>query len=53
MMGDYYVAIPHGDYVVHYGRLGQKWGIRRYQNADGSYTDAGRRRYTRAEKKTI
>ena len=35
--------IPHG-YLVHHGIIGQKWGIRRYQNADGSYTSAGKER---------
>ena len=27
------------------GFIGQKWGVRRYQNEDGSYTAAGRKRY--------
>jgi hypothetical protein len=36
--------IPHG-YLIHHGIIGQKWGIRRYQNADGSLTDAGKKRY--------
>ena len=31
-------------YLVHHGILGQKWGVRRYQNEDGSYTEAGKRR---------
>lgn len=31
--------------LVHHGIKGQKWGIRRFQNADGSLTVAGRRRY--------
>lgn len=29
----------------HHGILGQKWGVRRFQNADGSYTSAGKKRY--------
>ena len=32
------------DYLVHHGILGQKWGIRRYQNADGSLTAIGKKR---------
>jgi hypothetical protein len=31
--------------LYHHGILGQKWGVRRYQNEDGSYTPAGRKRY--------
>ena len=31
--------------LYHYGILGMKWGVRRYQNKDGSLTPAGRRHY--------
>lgn len=30
--------------LVHYGVKGMKWGVRRFQNKDGSLTDAGKRR---------
>jgi len=42
-----YVAITTDDYLEHHGILGQKWGIRRYQNKDGSLTAAGRQKYTK------
>lgn len=31
--------------LKHYGTKGQKWGVRRYQNKDGSLTPAGREHY--------
>lgn len=37
----------YSDYLIHYGIKGMHWGIRRYQNPDGSLTDAGAKRYTR------
>ena len=36
--------IPRSDYLEHHGILGQKWGVRRYQNKDGSLTAAGKKR---------
>ena len=33
--------------LAHYGIVGQKWGVRRYQNEDGTLTNAGKKRYDR------
>lgn len=32
-------------YLIHHGIKGQKWGIRRYQNPDGTLTSEGKKRY--------
>lgn len=34
-------------YLAHEGILGMKWGVRRYQNSDGTLTEAGKLRYSR------
>lgn len=41
----WYIAQDSGTaYIAHHGILGQKWGIRRYQNKDGSLTPEGKAR---------
>lgn len=32
------------EYLMHYGIKGMKWGVRRYQNKDGSLTPAGKKK---------
>lgn len=39
------MSSDNSDYLAHHGILGMKWGVRRYQNSDGSLTEAGKNRY--------
>lgn len=42
---NYYGVSSLGDSLEHHGIKGQKWGIRRFQNPDGSLTALGKQRY--------
>lgn len=41
------LKLAHYNELYHWGVKGMKWGVRRYQNKDGSLTKAGERRYSR------
>ena len=43
-------AYKNPDELSHHGIIGMKWGVRRYQNKDGSLTSAGKKRQTLGDK---
>ena len=40
----------YSNYLEHHGILGQKWGVRRFQNKDGTLTPEGKKRYYNADR---
>lgn len=41
------------EYLAHHGIQGQKWGVRRFQNADGSLTPRGKKRAAKQYDKAL
>lgn len=55
-MDSKYIITQSGSFITsdelyHWGTKGMKWGIRRYQNKDGSLTPAGKKRYAKEMEK--
>ena len=44
--------VEYGGYLIHHGIKGQRWGVRRFQNEDGTYTAAGKKRREQLRAKT-
>ena len=42
-----YKYVQYGDVLCHHGIKGQKWGVRRYQNEDGTLTALGKKRLSK------
>ena len=48
-MADYIITRASSDELKHYGIKGQKWGIRRFENPDGTLTEEGKKRYYKTQ----
>lgn len=53
MNNTFYPANDYRNYLEHHGVLGMKWGVRRYQNPDGSLTAAGKKHAAKVARKDL
>ena len=50
---NYVITRASSDELTHHGIKGQKWGVRRYQNDDGTWTEAGKQRYGDSQNQSV
>lgn len=53
MLGYYEPYWSEPNELEHFGVKGMKWGVRRYQNADGTLTEAGKKKRSRYEARIV
>lgn len=51
MTNEYHWGVDYSNSLTHHGILNQRWGVRRFQNPDGSLTPEGKLRYARSQRR--
>lgn len=51
MANEYHWGVDYSNSLTHHGILNQRWGVRRFQNPDGSLTPEGKLRYARSQRR--
>ena len=50
---NYIITRANPDELYHFGVKGMKWGVRKYQNSDGTLTDIGKNKVSKEYRKYI